>query len=51
MIKFAYIVPEDEVGFTKYMDIILNSYGSGVILDGVLKICLEPFWDNMNKCY
>ena len=43
MIKFAYVVPEDEAGFTKYIEVILDSYRSGVILDGVMKFCTEPF--------
>ena len=43
MIKFAEVVPEDEAGFTKYIEVTLNSYWSGVILDGIMKICPEPF--------
>ena len=43
MIKFAYVVPEDESGFTKYIEVTLNSYRSGVVLDWVMKICPEPF--------
>ena len=43
MIKFAYVVPEEEAGFTKYIEVTLDSYRSGVILDEVMKICPEPF--------
>ena len=43
MIKFAYVVTEDEAGFTKYIEVTLDSCRSGVILDGVMKICPEPF--------
>ena len=43
MIKFAYVVPEDKTGFTKYIVVTLDSYRSGVILDGVLKFCPEHF--------
>ena len=43
MIKFAYVVLEDEAGFTKYIEVTLNSYRSGVILDGVMKLCPEHF--------
>ena len=42
MIKFAYIL-EDEAGFTKYIEVILDSYKSGVVLDEVMKFCPEPF--------
>ena len=42
-ITFAYVVPEDEASFTKYIEVTLNSYRSGVLLDGVMKICPEPF--------
>ena len=42
MIKFAYVVPE-EVGFTKYIDVTLDSHKSGVILDGIMKFCPETF--------
>ena len=43
MIKFAYVVPEDEVGFTKYIEVTLDGHRSGVILDGVMKFCQETF--------
>ena len=43
IIKFAYLVPEDEAGFTKYIEVTLNSYRSGVILDGIMKISPGPF--------
>ena len=43
MIKFAYVVPEDEAGFTKYIEVTLDSHRSGVILHRVMKICPEPF--------
>ena len=43
MIKFANVVTEDEVGFTKYIGVALDSYRSEVILDGVMKICPDPF--------
>ena len=43
MMKIAYVVPEDEAGFTKYIEVTLNTYISGVILDGEMKICPEPF--------
>ena len=43
MIKFAYVVPEEEAGFTKYIEVPLDSYRSGVIQDGVMKISTEPF--------
>ena len=43
MIKFTYVVTEDEVGFTKYIEVTLDGYRSGVILDGVMKFCPEPF--------
>ena len=26
MIKFAYVVPEDEAGFTKYIEVTLDGY-------------------------
>ena len=51
MIKFAYVVPEEEAGFTKYIEVTLDSYRSRVILQKVIKFCLEPFKDNLNKCY
>ena len=50
-IKFAYVVAEDEAGFTNYIEVTLDSYRSEVILDGVMKICPEPFKDNLNKRY
>ena len=43
MIKFAYVELEDEAGFTKYIEITLDSYSFGAILDGVMKFCPEPF--------
>ena len=43
MIKFAYVVPEHEAGFTKYIEVTLDDYKSGVILDTVMKFCPEPF--------
>ena len=43
MIEIAYVVPEYESSFTKYIEVILNSYRSGVIVDGVMNICPEPF--------
>ena len=42
---------EEEAGFTKYIEVTLDGYKSGVILDGVMKICPESFWFNLNKCY
>ena len=51
MIKYAYVVPEDEAGFTKYIEVTLDGYKSGVILDAVMKFCPEPFQDILNKCY
>ena len=36
MIKFAYVVPEEEAGFTKYIVVTLDGYKSGVILDAVM---------------
>ena len=36
MIKFAYVVQEDEAGSTKYIEVIIDSYRSKVILDGVM---------------
>ena len=51
MIKFAYVVPEKEAGFTKYIEVTLNSHNSEVILDAVMQFCPEPFEDNLNKCY
>ena len=43
MIKSAYLVLGEEVGFTKYIEVTLDGYSSGVILDGVMKFCPEPF--------
>ena len=43
MIKLAYVVPEEEAGFTKYIEVTLDGYKSGVILDAVMKFCPEPF--------
>ena len=43
MIKFAYVVQENEAGFTKYFEVTLDSYRSGITLDGVMKFCPEPF--------
>ena len=44
MIKFAYVTPEDEAGFTtKYIEVTLDGYKSGVILDAVMKFCPESF--------
>ena len=43
MLKFAYVVMEDEADFTKYIEVTLDSHRSGVILDGVMKFCPEPF--------
>ena len=43
MIKFAYVVPEEEAGFTKYIAVTLDSHKSGVILDTIMKFCPEPF--------
>ena len=43
MIKFAYVVQEEEAGFTKYIEVTLDSYRSGVTLDGEMKFCQEPF--------
>ena len=37
MTKFAYVVPEEEVGSTKYFVVTLEDHRSGVILDGVMK--------------
>ena len=37
MIKFAYVVPEDEAGFTKYIEVTLDSLRSAVLLYGVAK--------------
>ena len=51
MIKFAYVVPEEEAGFTKYIEVTLDSCRYGVLLDGVIKYCPEPFWYNLNKCF
>ena len=43
MIKFAYVAPEEEAGFTKYIELTLDGDMSGVILDAVMKFCPEPF--------
>ena len=43
MIKLTYVVPEDEVGFTKYIKVTFHGYRFGVIWDGVLQFCPEPF--------
>ena len=43
MIKFTYVIAEEEeAGFTKYIEVTLDSCRSGVILDGVMKFCPEP---------
>ena len=36
-IKFAYVVPEDKAGITKYIEVTVDSYRSGDILDGTMK--------------
>ena len=51
MIKFAYVVMEDKAAFTKYIEVTLDGYKSGVILNAVMKFCPEPFEDYLNKCY
>ena len=43
MIKFAYVVPEDEPGFSKYIEVTLNGHRSGVMLEGVMNFVPEPF--------
>ena len=43
MIKFAYVVLEDEVGFTKYIEVTLDSHRSAVILDGVMEFVQNLF--------
>ena len=49
MIKFAYVVTEEEAGFTEYIEagtaieVTLDGYKSGVILDAVMKFCPQPF--------
>ena len=43
MTKFAYVVSEEEAGFTKYIEVTLGTHNSGVILNGIMKICPEPF--------
>ena len=43
MIKFAYVVLEDEVGFIMYIEVPLDNYRSGILLHGVMKFCPEPF--------
>ena len=35
---------EDEAGFTKYIEVTLGGYKSGVILDAVMKFCPESFF-------
>ena len=39
MIKFAYEVPEEEAGFTKYIEVTLDIFKSGVMIDGVMNFC------------
>ena len=43
MVAFAYVVPGDEAGFTKYIEVTLDNFRCGVILDGVIKFCSELF--------
>ena len=43
MIKFVYVVQEDEAGVTRYIEVTLDGYNSGVILDAVMKFCPVPF--------
>ena len=43
MIKFAYVVPEDEAGFTQYIEVTLDSYRSRVILNGEFNFVQNPF--------
>ena len=43
MIKFAYEVPEVQVGFTKYIAVTLDIYNSGVTLDGLMQFCEASF--------
>ena len=43
MIKFAYVVPEDEAGFTKYIEVTLDCHRFEILLDGAMKFCPEPF--------
>ena len=43
MIKFAYVVLEEEAGFIKYIEVTLDSHKSGVMLGGIMKFCSEPF--------
>ena len=43
MNKFAYVVPEEEAGLTKYIEVTLDSHKSEVILDRIIKFCPEPF--------
>ena len=43
MINFAYVVPKEEAGFTKYIEVTLESYRFGVILHRAMKFCPEPF--------
>ena len=49
MIKSAYVVLEDEAGFTKYIEVTLDGYKSGVILDAVNSDALHyPIPDLIN---
>ena len=34
---------EEEVGFTKYIEVTLDGHKSRILLDGVMKFCPEPF--------
>ena len=43
MFKFAYVVLEEETGFTKYIEVTLEGSKSGVILDAVMQFCPELF--------
>ena len=43
MIKFAYVLAEEEVGFPKYIEVTFDSYRSGVILVGGMKFRPEPY--------
>ena len=36
MIKFAYVVLEEEAGFTKYIEVTFEGYKSDVILNAVM---------------
>ena len=40
-----------QIYITKYIALTLDSYRSGLILDGVMKFCPESLKDNLNKCY